>query len=94
MGTVNSYPAPARTLIATDVILGEVAGATVAVPIAAIAAAVGGSGGGDGTPGEPGADGLSAYQIAIANGFVGTEADWLASLSGSSGSSASGQYIP
>lgn len=27
-----------------------------------------------------GAQGLSAYQIAVANGFVGTEAQWLASL--------------
>ena len=31
--------------------------------------------------GEPG---LSAYQIAVANGFVGTEAQWLASLEGDS----------
>jgi hypothetical protein len=29
------------------------------------------------TPGEPGA---SAYQIAVVNGFVGTETEWLASL--------------
>lgn len=29
------------------------------------------------TPGEPGA---SAYQIAVANGFIGTQAEWLASL--------------
>ena len=31
--------------------------------------------------GEPG---LSAYQIAVANGFVGTEAQWLESLKGDS----------
>lgn len=32
--------------------------------------------------GEPGSDGLSAYQIAVNNGYVGTEAEWLASLKG------------
>lgn len=42
---------------------------------------IGGSGGG----GAPGADGKSAYQIAVLNGFVGTEADWLASLRGADG---------
>ena len=31
-------------------------------------------------PGPPGPAGLSAYQVAVANGFVGTEAQWLASL--------------
>ena len=35
---------------------------------------------GSGTPGA------SAYDIAVANGFVGTEAQWLASLVGSPGS--------
>jgi len=34
---------------------------------------------------QPGADGLSAYQIAVQNGFVGTEADWLLSLKGDAG---------
>jgi len=33
-------------------------------------------------PGIPGQDGASAYQIAVANGFVGTEEEWLASLVG------------
>lgn len=32
-----------------------------------------------------GADGLSAYQVAVNNGFVGTEAQWLASLVGAQG---------
>ncbi len=36
--------------------------------------------------GFPGAqDGLSAYEQAVANGFVGTEAQWLASLQGAQG---------
>jgi hypothetical protein len=35
--------------------------------------------------GDPGANGKSAYQLAVDNGFVGTEADWLASLVGPPG---------
>ena len=41
-----------------------------------------GSSGAQGLPGQPG---LSAYQIAVNNGFVGTEAEWLASLRGATG---------
>lgn len=41
--------------------------------------------GAPGAPGEDGADGLSAYQVAVANGFVGNEAAWLASLVGPEG---------
>jgi hypothetical protein len=33
-----------------------------------------------GDTGEQGEDGLSAYEVAVANGFVGTEAQWLDSL--------------
>ncbi len=49
------------------------------------------SGGGSGEPGpagpqgEPGADGKSAYQIAVEQGFNGTEEEWLASLVGPEG---------
>lgn len=44
-----------------------------------------------GAPGEPGpagadgADGLSAYEVAVANGFAGSESEWLASLKGEPG---------
>ena len=38
-----------------------------------------------GGSGEPGANGKSAYEIAVANGFVGTETAWLASLKGEKG---------
>lgn len=38
-----------------------------------------------GPKGNPGIDGLSAYQVAVNNGFVGTEAAWLASLQGING---------
>ena len=34
------------------------------------------------TAGQPG---LSAYQVAVANGFIGTEAEWLLSLKGAKG---------
>lgn len=40
---------------------------------------------GGGTPGPAGADGDSAYQVAVSNGFAGSETDWLASLKGDKG---------
>lgn len=42
-------------------------------------------GGGGGEQGPPGEDGASAYDLAVANGYVGTEAAWLASLVGPAG---------
>lgn len=39
----------------------------------------------DGMDGAVGADGKSAYDIAVGNGFEGTEAEWLASLKGEDG---------
>jgi len=50
-----------------------------------------GAAGQDGAPGTPGVagadgqDGLSAYEIAVAEGFIGNEATWLASLVGAAG---------
>jgi hypothetical protein len=44
-----------------------------------------GADGANGADGAPGADGASAYDIAVADGFVGTEAEWLASLVGPQG---------
>jgi hypothetical protein len=38
-----------------------------------------------GPPGSPGAEGPSAYEVAVENGFVGTEEEWLASLVGPPG---------
>jgi hypothetical protein len=43
-----------------------------------------------GPQGVAGDDGLSAYEVALANGFVGTEAQWLASLVGPQGPPGSG----
>jgi hypothetical protein len=44
-----------------------------------------GPAGADGTNGADGADGASAYEVAVANGFSGTEVQWLASLVGATG---------
>ncbi len=44
-----------------------------------------------GPPGEDGADGASAYEIAVAGGYVGTEAEWLGSLKGEPGQDGIGQ---
>ncbi len=38
-----------------------------------------------GEKGDAGADGKSAYEVAIANGYTGTQAQWLASLKGADG---------
>lgn len=44
-----------------------------------------GAPGADGEDGTPGINGSSAYQIAVAGGYVGTEANWLLSLKGAKG---------
>lgn len=44
-----------------------------------------GANGINGTTGQKGADGLSAYQIAVSQGFSGTQQSWLNSLKGSTG---------
>lgn len=41
--------------------------------------------GDDGAPGAPGGSGLSAYEVAVSNGFIGDQAAWLASLVGAPG---------
>ena len=38
-----------------------------------------------GEKGDAGADGRSAYEVAVANGYTGTQAQWLASLKGADG---------
>jgi hypothetical protein len=44
-----------------------------------------GANGANGANGIDGIDGISAYEVALANGFVGTEVEWLASLVGADG---------
>lgn len=46
-----------------------------------------GTDGATGKDGAPGADGKSAYEIAVAHGFTGTEEAWLESLHGKDGTS-------
>jgi hypothetical protein len=53
----------------------------------------GGSVGGEGLPGPKGDTGLSAYEIAVENGFEGTEQEWLDSLSGSGGTADIADFI-
>lgn len=48
-------------------------------------ALVGNIRGAQGATGNTGSAGLSAYQVAVANGFAGTQAQWLASLQGAKG---------
>tara|TARA_Y100001973_G_scaffold31044_3_gene46856 strand:+ start:1144 stop:3360 length:2217 start_codon:yes stop_codon:yes gene_type:complete len=48
----------------------------------------GGTGGGTGVQGPAGPAGDSAYQVAVDNGYVGTEAQWLTSLRGPAGQTA------
>lgn len=48
---------------------------------------IGTSKGEKGDKGEDGVDGLSAYQIAVNNGFEGNEQQWLSSLKGETGAS-------
>lgn len=48
--------------------------------------------GADGAAGPPGADGLSAYAVAVADGFVGTVDDWLLSLVGPPGGGSAPEY--
>ena len=44
-----------------------------------------GQNGANGRDGINGVNGLSAYQIAVSNGFIGTEEQWLVSLKGATG---------
>lgn len=44
-----------------------------------------GSEGPQGIQGDPGVDGKSAYEVAVENGFEGTEQEWLDSLKGPKG---------
>lgn len=44
-----------------------------------------GDDGENGAPGAPGAPGADAYQVAVAGGYVGSRAQWIASLKGDKG---------
>ncbi len=51
------------------------------------------AGGGGGSGGGSGEDGKSAYEIAVENGFVGTEEEWLESLKGADGAGAPLEFL-
>lgn len=81
------YVPPTGTVVQTLVVPaggaeGQVLVRTADGSLAWADAPKGTGGGGDGTPGE---DGASAYEVAVANGYVGTEADWLLTLVGPQG---------
>lgn len=48
----------------------------------------------DGVDGDQGVDGLSAYEVAVNNGFTGTEQEWLDSLHGTDGVGTGGTGLP
>lgn len=70
-----------QTRLAAEAAADRSEGAAARAEAAAERAEAGGGTGGGGT----GAPGKSAYEIAVAAGFVGTEAQWLASLKGPAG---------
>lgn len=76
-----STVAQLRTLIAGDGVSITTVGDTIVITSTAPAGATGPAG----TNGTNGTNGLSAYQIAVANGFAGTESQWLDSLRGVQG---------
>lgn len=80
MGLVSTV-AQLRTLIAGDGVSITSNGNTITITSTAPA----GPAGAAGTNGTNGADGLSAYDIAVSEGFSGTESQWLDSLRGPQG---------
>ena len=51
-----------------------------------------GAAGAQGPQGTAGINGLSAYQVAVANGYVGTEQQWLTSIQGAAGTNGQSAY--
>jgi hypothetical protein len=68
--TIGGLP-PGGPITGTELIEVEQNGVSVHVPASAL-------------KGEDGDDGASAYQVAVANGYSGTQSQWLASLVGAS----------
>lgn len=80
-------PLPAENIDAADIAPVIFEGQTYRLPPALLKGAKGDKGdqGIQGLQGVQGETGVSAYEEAVANGFVGTEAEWLASLVGPQG---------
>ncbi|MFP7287989.1 hypothetical protein SFC15_17380 [Shouchella clausii] len=64
---------------------GYVAAAVQAGEVAQVVRKSSGEKGPKGDPGKDGIDGKSAYEIAVDNGYEGTEEEWIASLKGPKG---------
>lgn len=83
VGTVTTG-APGSNVIVTNTGNSSVAVLSFTIPRGDVGAtgANGAQGptGNTGAPGATGANGMSAYQVAVANGFEGTEVEWLDSL--------------
>lgn len=58
---------------------------TLAIAKSYVDSTLKGAGAIQGKPGTDGKDGKSAYEIAVGNGFIGTEKEWIESLKGSNG---------
>lgn len=89
--TPPSYDDPAAVLIARGVLpMGQPLSLLVVSDPTQDASLRGlpGKDGDPGSPGKDGTDGASAYQLARANGYGGTQTQWLASLVGAAGLSA------
>lgn len=80
---ISELDAGTTPLIGDELVAVVQGGVTVRVPASELQGA-------PGADGAPGAAGLSAYEVALTNGFVGTEAEWLASLVGPEGPAGSG----
>ena len=78
-----------NTIYLGDAVIGTI-GSAVNLPAGSLLngtpiSDVAGQDGPPGPPGPQGADGLSAYELAVLNGFIGSEQDWLLSLIGPEG---------
>lgn len=78
---ISQLPVGNTPLAGTELLALVQEGETRRVPASALQGPPGLPGG----EGPPGAAGLSAYEVATSEGFVGTEGEWLASLKGATG---------
>lgn len=81
----DGHPASAITGLATVATTGSFDDLTDTPAIGEGPPGADGADGADGAPGADGEDGLSAYELAVAGGFVGTQSAWLESLEGPAG---------
>jgi hypothetical protein len=84
--TVVELSVVTPTVVELTVVDGEVTvGSTSPSTVEIVGVEAAGPRGPQGDPGELGPSGLSAYEVALLEGFVGTEEEWLESLVGPQG---------